>query len=192
MACYWRGIALMSVSLLAAALAVWSQIAPPAAHANGRVVQFDRRAAGPYEIAFGKIPGSPRVGALYLSIIVTDSASNTPSIGANVVVTAIGPDAADVEIGPITVAPDPDAANYPGYYDTTEAIILDRVGLWRFSVSVDSEAGGKGVAEFPVEVTTPNPITGILTLVALVAFVGVVAMAIRMYLRERRRSRPAG
>ena len=192
MACYWRGIALMSVSLLAAALAFWSQIAPSAAYANGRVVEFDRRAAGPYEIAFGKIPGSPRVGALYLSIIVTDSASNTPSIGANVVVTAIGPDAADVEIGPITVAPDPDAANYPGYYDTTEAIILDRVGLWRFSVSVDSEAGGKGVAEFPVEVTTPNPITGILTLVALVAFVGVVAMAIRMYLRERRRSRPAG
>ena len=54
---------------------------------------------------------------------------------------------------------------------------------------VDSPSGGKATAEFPVSVTTPNPITGIVTLVALMAFIVVVSLAIRMYIRERRRSR---
>ena len=178
---------LAAAAVLAAAWAAWMQGAPGAAFANGRVVEFDRQEAGPYEIAFGKIPGSPRVGALFLSIIVTDTASATPVTGADVLVSATGPDAAEVEVGPIAVAPDPDAANYPGYYDTTEPITLDRAGLWLFAVEVDGAAGGKARAEFSVEATEPNPITGIVTLLALAAFAAVVALAIRMYLRERRR-----
>ena len=75
---------LAALAVLAAAWAAWIQGAPGAAFANGRVVEFDRQEAGPYEIAFGKIPGSPRVGALFLSIIVTDTASATPVTGADV------------------------------------------------------------------------------------------------------------
>ena len=178
--------ALAVLIAIAAALAAW--VAPETAFANGRVVEFDRQVAGPYEIAFGKIPGSPRVGALFLSIIVTDMASAAPVVGADVRVSGRGPGAADVEVGPVLVAPDPDAANYPGYYDTTEPITLDRAGLWLFAVDVDSAAGGKARAEFSLEATEPNPITGIVTLLALAAFAAVVALAIRMYLRERRRS----
>ena len=178
--------ALAVLIAIAAALAAW--VAPETAFANGRVVEFDRQVAGPYEIAFGKIPGSPRVGALFLSIIVTDMASAAPVVGADVRVSGRGPGAADVEVGPVAVAPDPDAANYPGYYDTTEPITLDRAGLWLFAVDVDSAAGGKARAEFALEATEPNPITGIVTLLALAAFAAVVALAIRMYLRERRRS----
>lgn len=170
------------------ATAAWARVAPEMAFANGRVVEFDRQEAGPYEIAFGKIPGSPRVGALFLSIIVMDTASAAPVVGADVLVSGRGPGAADVEVGPVAVAPDPDAANYPGYYDTTEPITLDRAGLWLFAVDVDSAAGGKARAEFSLEATEPNPITGIVTLLALAAFAAVVALAIRMYLRERRRS----
>ena len=180
--------ALAVLVAIATALAAWGRIAPEAAFANGRVVEFDRQEAGPYEIAFGKIPGSPRVGALFLSIIVTDMASATPVVGADVRVSGRGPGAADVEVGPIAVAPDPDAESYPGYYDTTEPITLDRAGLWLFAVDVDSAAGGKARAEFSLEAAAPNPITGIVTLLALAAFAAVVALAIRMYLRERRRS----
>ncbi len=176
------------IAALAVLVAAWAQVAPDMAFANGRVVEFDRQVAGPYEIAFGKIPGSPRVGALFLSIIVTDMASAMPVVGADVRVSGRGPGAADVEVGPVAVAPDPDPANYPGYYDTTEAITLDRAGLWLFAVDVDSAAGGKARAEFSLEATEPNPITGIVTLLALAAFAAVVALAIRMYLRERRRS----
>ena len=62
-----------------------------AAHANGRVVEFDRQIAGPYEIALGKIPPSPIVGNLYLSILLTEAESKAPVLGAEVVVSATGP-----------------------------------------------------------------------------------------------------
>ena len=168
----------------------------PSVHANGRTVEFERRTAGSYEIAFGKIPPSPVVGNFFLSILLTDTASMVPVVGANVVVSATGPPIEGEtsstregpEIGPIVVSPDPDQQNYPGYYDT-DPIILDRPGWWTFSVLVDSPAGGEATAQFLVYVDTPNPLVGIITLVALLAFIVVVALAIRMYIRERRRSK---
>ena len=205
-------LAVLGAFLVCAALVAVVHIAASQVSANGRVVEFDRRIAGEYEIALGKIPPSPIVGNFYLSILLTETATEMPVLGADVVVTAVGPvpvdefgtpiDAAQSsastagqaaagqpEIGPITVNPDPDSEEYPGYYDTEQPIVLDRTGLWMFSVSVDSPAAGAATADFPVEVTTPNPLTGIITLVALMAFIVVVALAVRMYIRERRRSR---
>ena len=160
------------------------------------MIEWDFRTVGPYQIGFGKIPKSPVVGNFFVSILLTDLASEGRIIGANVVISATGPpDEGETspmrdgpEIGPIVVQPDPDPEQFPGYYDS-ETIMLDRPGWWTFSVLVDSPSGGKATAEFPVNVTTPNPITGIVTLVALVAFIVVVSLAIRMYIRERRRSR---
>ena len=198
----WFRLALIGAVLLVIAASAAIHFAASSAYANGRVVEFDRRIAGEYEIALGKIPPTPIVGNFYLSILLTDAETKTPVVGANVVVSAVGPiDAEDdagmetppTEIGPIVVNPDPDPENYPGYYDTEQPIVLDRTGLWLFTVSVDSPQASAPAdsvtAEFPVEVTTPNPITGIVTLVALLAFIIVVALAIRMYIRERRRSK---
>ena len=194
---FWIRLAAIGVGLLGVAAIATVHLASPTAQANGRVIEWDLRTAGTYQIGFGKIPRSPVVGNFYLSILITDTASTTPLLGANVVVSAIGPpvegEAGPVsnppEIGPIVVSPDPDPQNYPGYYDTEQPIVLDRPGMWTFTVSVDSPEADEATARFPVEVTTPNPITGIITLVALLAFIVVVALAIRMYIRERRRSR---
>lgn len=194
-------LSVIGVILLGMAVAAVAHFAAPRANANGRVVEFDRRIAGPYEIALGKIPPTPIVGNFYLSILLTEAESKAPVLGANVAISAIGPPVegeasptmGEPEIGPIVVNPDPDPQNYPGYYDTEQPIVLDRTGLWVFTVSVDSAEAGtptdRAAAEFPVEVTTPNPITGIVTLLALLMFIIVVALAIRMFLRERRRSR---
>ena len=199
---FWIRLAAIGVGLLGIAAIATVHFASPAAQANGRVIEWDLRTAGTYQIGFGKIPRSPVVGNFYLSILITDTASTTPVLGANVVVSAIGPpvegEASAVrngpeigppEIGPIVVNPDPDPQSFPGYYDTEQPIVLDRPGMWTFTVSVDSPEADEATAQFPVEVTTPNPITGIITLVALLAFIIVVALAIRMYIRERRRSR---
>ena len=186
-------LAISGVLSLCLAAVVAVHLAASSAYANGRVVEFDRRVAGPYEIALGKIPPTPIVGNFYLSILLTDAQTKAPVLDANVVVSAVSPvgedGAAATEIGPIVVNSDPDAENYPGYYDTEQPIVLDRTGLWTFTVSVDIPEADEATAEFPVEVTTPNPITGIVTLVALLAFIIVVALAIRMYIRERRRSK---
>ncbi len=198
----WIRLAAIGVGLLGVAAFATVHIASPAAQANGRVIEWDLRTAGTYQIGFGKIPKSPVVGNFYLSILITDAASTTPVLGADVVVSAMGPpiegeaspasappEIGPPEIGPIIVSPDPDPQNYPGYYDTEQPIVLDRPGMWTFTVSVDSPVADEATAEFPVEVTTPNPITGIITLITLLAFIIVVALAIRMYIRERRRSR---
>ena len=190
-------LAIIGVVLLGIAAASVVHFASSSAYANGRVVEFDRQIAGPFEIALGKIPPSPIVGNLYLSILLTEVESKAPVLGAEVVVSATGPpiegEASPMrvgpEIGPIVVNPDPQ--NYPGYYDTEQPIVLDRSGWWTFAVNVDSPDAGKASAQFLVNVTTPNPLIGIITLVALLAFIIVVALAIRMYIRERRRSRPS-
>ena len=197
----WVKLAIVGAVLLGIATVGIAHLTASSAYANGRVVEFDRRIAGAYEIALGKIPPTPIVGNFYLSILLTDAASKAPLLGANVMVSAVGPIAEGAtgsqagapeigppEVGPIIVSPDPDPENYPGYYDTVRPIVLDRTGEWIFTVSVDSPEAGAAEAEFPVEVTTPNPVTGIVTLVALLAFIIVVALAIRMYIRERRRS----
>lgn len=192
----WIRLAIVGAVLLGVAAVVVAHLASSPTYANGRTVAFERQVAGSYEIAFGKIPPTPIVGNFFVSILLTDMASKAPIVDANVVLSATGPpiegetspmrDGAD--IGPIVVQPDPNPEQYAGYYDS-ETIVLDRPGWWTFSVLVDSPSGGKATAEFPVNVTTPNPITGIVTLLALVAFIVVVALAVRMYIRERRRSR---
>ena len=190
-------LAIIGAVLLGIAAASVVHFASSSAHANGRVVEFDRQIVGPFEIALGKIPPSPIVGNLYLSILLTEVESKAPVLGAEVVVSATGPpiegEASPMrngpEIGPIVVNPDPDPQNYAGYYDTEQPIVLDRSGWWTFAVNVDSPDAGKASAQFLVNVTTPNPLIGIVTLVAMLAFIIVVALAIRMYLRERRRSK---
>ena len=192
----WIRLAAIGAAILGIAAVVVVHLAPPPAYANGRVIEWDLRTVGPYQIGFGKIPKSPVVGNFFVSILLTEAASEAPVIDASVVISATGPPIEGAtspmrggpEIGPIVVQPDPNPEQYPGYYDS-ETIMLDRPGWWTFSVLVDSPSGGKATAEFPVNVTTPNPITGIVTLVALVAFIVVVSLAIRMYIRERRRSR---
>ena len=189
-------LAIIGAVLLGIAAASVVHFTASQAYANGRVVEFDRQIVGPFEIALGKIPPSPIVGNLYLSILLTEVESKAPVLGAKVVVSATGPpiegEASPMgdgpEIGPIVVNPDSDPQNYAGYYDTEQPIVLDRSGRWVFTVSVDG-AAGEAKAEFAVEVTTPNPWPGIVTLVAMLAFIIVLALAIRMYLRERRRSK---
>ena len=194
----WIRLALAGVVLLGIAAVGITHLTSPSAYANGRVIEWDLRTVDPYQIGFGKIPKTPVVGNFFVSILLTDLASEDPVTGANVVISATGPpiegDTSPTrdgpEIGPIVVQPDPNPEQYPGYYDS-DTIMLDRPGQWTFTVSVDTPESGEATADFPVEVTTPNPITGIVTLVALIAFIVVVALAIRMYIRERRRSRRA-
>ena len=192
----WIRLALAGVVLLGIAAVAVAHRASSQAYANGRTVEFERQVAGSYEIAFGKIPPTPIVGNFFVSILLTDTTSNAPLMGANVVMSATGPPLEDEtsptgdgpEIGPIVVQPDPNPEQYPGYYDS-DTIVLERPGQWTFTVSVDTPESGEATAEFLVDVTTPNPITGIVTLVALLAFIVVVSLAVRMYIRERRRSR---
>ena len=65
--------------IVASLIAVISAVAVLATfatvHANGRVLTFDTRVAGPYEVAVGKIPETPTVGPLHLTMTITEIAT---------------------------------------------------------------------------------------------------------------------
>ena len=172
--------------LLAVALAVGTAVPQITAHANGRVVEFEVQRAGPYEIAVGTIPETPRVGNLHLTLAVTDALSGMYFLTAGITVTGIGPASEAVEIGPLTALNNP---GEPAFYDVSTSV--DRVGTWNFTVAVSSDLG-EASADFPIEVRGSSPMTGIILLVALLAFLSVTGFSIRIYLRERGKGRRVG
>ncbi|MBM3933194.1 MAG: hypothetical protein FJ319_02660 [SAR202 cluster bacterium] len=174
------GVAATLAVALVAAVAV-----PAVVLANGRVVDFERKAAGPYEVALGTIPADPSVGNLHLTMTVTDSATRSIVTDADITITGAGPDATAVEIGPLRAEHD---IRDPSYYDVATAV--DREGEWRFTVAVAGPAG-QGSAEYSVKVKNASPLAGLVTLGMLVGFVAIFALAIRASLSSKsRKSNP--
>ena len=156
-------------------------LSAPSADANGRVLRYETKAAGPYDISLGTIPETPTVGPLHLSVTVTvrSDGRTAPVFDAVVTVEASGPDAAAPEIGPTELNNNPIDLSF---YETN--IEVDRVGTWTFDFDVDS-AHGPARARFEVAVQESNPIAGLPTLLVLVALLFVLGLAVRSYLRQR-------
>ncbi len=169
--------------LLALAAIVTLVLPPVVTYANGRVIQFERRIAGPYEIAVGTIPQSLVIGSLHLTMSISDAATDTFILNTEVTVTGKGPESDAIEIGPLAAQINP---NDPAFHDVNTSV--DRVGVWSFVISVSGDLGDAS-AEFPIEVKNSSPLIGIATLAALLGFVIVLGFSIRAYLRERGKSK---
>ena len=169
--------------LLAAGLAIVVASYPGVTHANGRVTNFQKKMAGPYEIGLGTIPPSPSVGNLHLALIVTDPATGNPVLDAKVEIVGTGPDSAEIEIGPTFAA---NSAQDPTYYEVNTSV--GREGMWLFTTTI-TDSDGEYSADFQVEVKNSSPITGILTLVVLLAFLIIFGLSIRASLGGKRRRR---
>ena len=169
--------------LLAAGLAVVIASFPAVVQANGRVTSFQKKMAGPYEIGLGTIPPSPSVGNLHLALTVTDPATKTPVLDANVELVGAGPDSTEIEIGPTIAA---NSTQDPTYYEVNTSV--SREGIWLFTTTITDD-DGQHSTEFQVEVKNASPITGILTLVVLVAFLVIFGLSLRASLGGKRRRR---
>ena len=169
--------------LLAAGLAVFIASFPTVVQANGRVTNFQKKMAGPYEIGLGTIPPSPSVGNLHLALTVTDPATNSPVLDANVEIVGAGPDSTEIEIGPTIAA---NSAQDPTYYEVNTEV--KREGVWLFTTTITDD-DGKHSTEFQVEVKNASPITGILTLIVLLAFLVIFGLSLRASLGGKRRRR---
>ena len=167
----------------ASALAALTLILTATVSANGRVGQFVRQAAGPYEIALGTIPDSPVVGELHLTMTVRDTTAESFVLDAEIKVSGVGPDGDAVEIGPL------DARNSPTSLDFYEVnTTVDRVGTWTFTVSVTG-AAGEGSTDFLIGVRTASLVYRVFTWVTVMMFFALVALGLVPYLRRRWRRR---
>ena len=172
-----------ALRFLAVALALLAAAILSHAHANGRVVKFERKAAGPYEIALGTIPSPPIVGALHLTVTVNVLDGGRSVTNAVIMVSGVGPDKGGPRIGPVETSNTP---TNPPIYDGTTAV--DRLGLWTLTVEVDSDPG-KASADFVLEVKESNPILQLITWVTVVVFLALVGLGLFPFLRDRARRR---
>jgi hypothetical protein len=157
---------------------------PSAAQANGQVVNFVQKTAGPYEIAFGTSPSTPSVGALHLTMTVADASSKRLIPNAVVTVTGRGPGVGQggvAHLGPLFAQTN---SAFPNFYDVNTRV--DSEGTWTFTVAVSSRLGD-AEADFPVKVGKSSIIPGVVTLASLLVFVVIVGLSVRMYLSGRGR-----
>lgn len=162
-----------------AAVALW----PAVLEAHGGVTEFRKELAGPYEVAFGTSPKSPAPGPVHVSLRVVDAATGVAV-----------PDAAVAMSGKVLTDDGKVLESFEGVMATPfleDPVFWDidltvkEEGEWVFSISVEGDEGG-GSAEFDVRVRESSPVTGIITVIVLVVFLSVVALAMRTYFGARK------
>ena len=160
---------------------------PSEAWANGRVAQFVRQVAGPYEIALGTVPDRPVVGPLHMTMTVTEVASDEPMLNAEVVVTGVGPQPEPgveaTDVGPVEAEV---GVTSLGYYDVNTTV--DRVGAWTFTVDVSADPG-EASTQFAIDVRPDSGAFRLLTWVTVTVFFALVGMGLLPLIRERSRRR---
>ena len=149
--------------------------------ANGQVRRFMDQDAGPYTISLGTLPQTPVLGSLHLTMTVVERSSGAFIMDAQVTVTGRGPGEEAVEMGPLVAS---NNSIDPTFYDTNTTV--EREGTWVFTVGVTSDLG-QAAAEFAVEVTRASPVTGIVTILGLLAFLTVLGLSVRVFLRQQTR-----
>ncbi len=149
-------------------------------YAHGGGFQLNKRAsAGPYNLTIGTIPDPPIVGEAILILEVTNPDTNERIPGLNVTIVPRGPEYSD----DISDALYGIADSYdPSLYETRAE--LPSPGPWTFNVIVNGQAGS-GEAQFSYDVKRVNPIGGIITLLTLLAFLIVIGLSMRAFLKER-------
>ena len=153
---------------------------PQVAYANGRVVRLQALRAGPYEISIGTVPKTPEIGVFHMTMTVADASTKAYVLDAEVRVTGVGPDGPANEIGPLIATA---SSRDPSFYEANPSV--DREGPWVFTIAVAAELG-EASADFTVDVRQANPLIGVVTFLALAAFLVIIGLSARAYLRERR------
>ena len=145
--------------------------------AHGSGFQLTKQAqAGPYELLLGTIPDPPIVGETILILQVAD-----PDTGVrvqNAVVSAV-PTSSAGPGAPLAFGPD---SYDPTLYEARA--VLETDGPWEVTITVSGE-DGSGSALFTYDVKRASPIAGIITLATLLAFVTILGLSMRAFLKQR-------
>ena len=175
-----RNIAVIAVLVTAlSTVALW----PAVAEAHGGVTEFRKERAGPYEVAFGTNPRSPSPGAVHVSLRVVDATTGVAVPEATVAMSGRVLDEDGTVREFFQDVPATPFEEDPVFWDIDLAVVT--VGDWVFSINVEGEEGA-GEADFDVRVQESSPVTGIITVIVLVALLSVVALAMRTYFGARK------
>ena len=151
-------------------------------YANGRVTDWDTAESDRFQVSLGTIPANPRIGIVHISIRAKDLRSGEFINNGSVFVAAIGP------IGSSAVSNTPfESGPADGtYFDGL--INLDKEGLWEISVTIDIDQDSETLV-FQVNVIKTHPLTGAVTLIAIIGFLTVIGFSVRKFFIEQVRSK---
>ena len=145
--------------------------------AHGSGFQLTKQArAGPYELLLGTIPDPPIVGEAILILQVADPDTGVRVQNAVVRAAPVGPEGPGV---PLAFGPD---SYDPTLYEARA--FLENEGPWEVTITVSGE-DGSGSALFTYDVRRASPIAGIITLATLLAFVTILGLSMRAFLKQR-------
>ena len=180
----WLNCALTILTLTVLALFGAHGVGKVSAHGGG--FQLTGRAmAGPYELRLGTIPDPLIVGEAILIMEVSNPRTGDRVLDADITITPRAPGDMDPEYATIEVFPD---SYDPTLYEARTN--LDVEGSWMFRIDV-SGSEGIGEAIFTYEVKRVSPIGGIITLMALLAFLTVLGLSMRAFLKSGGRGQRA-
>ena len=177
---------ILSLALTAAivALSVTTFTGKPVfVEANGRIIEYQSELVGHYQVLLGTVPDTPLVGPTHLTIRIKDVRTALFKIASVVLVTGTGPNSDVIELGPLNAKRD---SIDPSYHDLS--LVFDRPGLWTITVLFEDDESAQS-ANFLINVRKSNPVQGILTLIGVMAFLGVLGLSGRVYLKERKRGK---
>ena len=161
---------LVAVAAVGLATADWVS-----AHGSG--FQLTKRAqAGPYELLLGTIPDPPIVGEAILILQVADPDTGVRVPNAVIRAAPAGPEGPGV---PLAFGPD---SYDPTLYEARA--VLENDGPWEVTITVSGDEGS-GSALFTYDVKRASPIAGIITLATLLAFVTILGLSMRAFLKQR-------
>ena len=162
-------------------ISVFALYVNPTVDANGSVRSYEKRSVGTFEIGLGTVPASPSPGVVHFAAYVQDIGTGVRYLNANVRLTASGPGSQDPEIGPEKM---PNNLMDPSYYELNTAV--DRDGIWFVMIEV-STSDAEASTVFELKVQERNSVLPILTLGALIAFLIILGMSARAWVREYRK-----
>ena len=180
----WLKSALVILTLATLGTLALSTFDSVSGHGGG--FQLTRREiAGPYELVLGTIPDPLVVGEAIFILSVANPDTGARILNADVTLTPEGPASASPNPGPLIAGPD---SYDPTLYEARAE--LDAEGRWMFTIDVSGHAG-TGSARFAYEVKKLSPIAGIITLGALLAFLTILGLSIRAFIKDRTRGQRA-
>ena len=151
-------------------------------YANGRVTDWQIVESDRFQVSLGTIPADPRIGVLHLSVRVKELAFAEFLTDASVSVLARGPKGSSQVEKTVLKNDSVD----PTYFDGL--INLDKEGLWNIVAIIDINEYSESVV-FQVDVVKTHPLTGAVTLVAVMGFLVVLGFSARKFFIEQRRSK---
>lgn len=150
--------------------------------AHGGVTVFKKQIIGPYEIQFGTSPRSPSPGPIHIALRIVSIDNGLPLEGVTVQLSGRVPGSAGDSISSFEPIFADQFMDDPEFWDVD--IMVSEEGDWLFKVVVE-DSGVLYEAYYDVKVEESSPLVGVFSVIGLILFLTVLALAVRTYFKPK-------